>query len=175
MTASNLTTPHGKSGPKNPAWGGRLDELKGYLTDGLSYGLIAVKFGTSRNAISGVVYRLGLNGDQNGTKRRPSASLEARTSAGRIRKKPTTEPRIKIAPAFEATEKTETAADFAPQNPVRLLDLRPWNCRFPLGEPSEMLFCGDPIAQRNYCSGHARLCFKPSAGPKPWVPGRVGG
>lgn len=172
MTAAKLASDLDKRGPKNPKWGEeRITRIKGYLADGLSYELIAREMNTTRNGISGAVYRLGLSDKT--SPRRPSVTKRATTSAGRPRRKPATEPRIKFVPALVPTEATEIAADFVPPNPVRLLDLQPWNCRFPLGEPSEMLFCGDPIARRNYCVGHAHLCFKPSSGPKPWVPGRV--
>lgn len=177
LTAPNLTTPHGKSGPKNPKWPAEhITELKGYLVEGMSAGLIGQRMKRSRNAVCGAIHRLGLS--DKASPRRPSVSKRATTSAGRKRRKPTTEARIKLAPAFKPTEATEIAADFAPPNPVRLIDAVEHVCRWPLGNPSsEMLVCGERTRDEGcpYCRHHALVAYVPSKERKPWVPGRVGG
>lgn len=178
MTAPNLTTPHGKSGPKNPKWPAEhITELKGYLVEGMSAGLIGQRMKRSRNAVCGAIHRLGLS--DKASPRRPSVSKRAMTSAGRKRAKPPTEPRIKFAPALAPTEATEIAADFVPPNPIRFIDSTDETCKWPIDNPSaNMLVCGDPVRDQfgcPYCAAHSRIAYKPYSGPKPWVPGRVGG
>ena len=48
---------------------------------------------------------------------------------------------------------------------VRLMDLRPHSCRFPIGEPDAdgYRFCGERKAGRAYCSAHARIAYLPVA------------
>jgi GcrA cell cycle regulator len=45
---------------------------------------------------------------------------------------------------------------------IALLDLQPHHCRFPLGEGSALLFCGEPkVDGLPYCAGHCRLAYQP--------------
>lgn len=141
----------------------RIDRLKVLLGDGFSCGLIAKHLGNgiSRNAVIGKVSRMGLRPPE---KRQPSVCKPARTSAGRSRKYRTTEAHRELKWRFpekiEPTEATEISIEFIPPNPVTLWDLQENHCRFVLGEPAEMLFCGEPVNYRNYCRGHAILCYR---------------
>lgn len=147
----------------------RIDRLKVLFADGLSCRMIAVELGEgiSRNAVIGKVSRMGLRPPE---KRQPSVCKPARTSAGRSRKSRTTEPPRPLTLFWRPHDKPplipETdepvVVDFIPTNPVRFVDA-PFEgvCKFPLGEPSaEMLICGEAATYRNYCVGHARLCYQ---------------
>ncbi|ESZ60679.1 hypothetical protein NL532_24260 [Mesorhizobium sp. C120A] len=45
---------------------------------------------------------------------------------------------------------------------VALVDLRPNQCRFPVGDPlkEDFGFCGHPMEQGSYCRSHARLAYQ---------------
>lgn len=63
---------------------------------------------------------------------------------------PIEEVEIEVEPAFRAEA-------------VRLMDLRPHHCRFPLGEPDAdgYRFCGERKARGSYCAEHARIAYLP--------------
>lgn len=158
----------------------RIAELKRELAGGLSYSLIAARMGTTRNGISGIVYRLGLsdyakNSVTEPRKHSPSISKRPRTSSGRLRRKSTGGLPIEAAPALNGDEPTDIVVEFIPPNPVTFAQLGEDHCRFPVSD-SPVMFCGErPKEDRPYCTAHCRICYKPSSGAKPWVPGRVEG
>lgn len=158
-------------------WTERLDDLKGYLSLGLSYRVIADKFGTSRGAISGVVDRYGLA--EKDKPRHPSVSKLATTSAGRKRKQRISAAPIEFVPTPEPTEATDIVVEFVPENPIRLVDATKKHCKWPIGEPtSDMLVCGEiKVAggwERPYCGFHSRIAYQPSrsAPRQPLIAGR---
>jgi hypothetical protein len=49
----------------------------------------------------------------------------------------------------------------ATADPITLMDLRPHHCRWPLGEPSDMLYCGaGRLEPHPYCAGHAAIAYE---------------
>ena len=63
---------------------------------------------------------------------------------------------------------TDSPAD----NPVALIDLKPWHCRWPCsGEGHNTIYCGGKREKgRPYCSRHSAIAFKPKEAPrKDWV------
>lgn len=45
----------------------------------------------------------------------------------------------------------------------RLVDLREWNCRYPVTEAPPHLFCGGPCrAGSPYCEQHHAICYRPT-------------
>lgn len=163
----------------------RTDRMKVLLGEGLSCSRIASDLGggLTRNAVIGKISRMGL---RTPGKRVPTVCKDPTTSAGRRRRKRTSAvpdargtyfPSSKFSAAVDASEATDIREEFVPTNPIRFIDSTEQTCKWPLGEPSAaMLICGDPVRDQSgcpYCSYHSRGAYKPSSGPKPWVPGRV--
>lgn len=155
----------------------RIEELKMlfYKVPIVSYAIIGKELGISRCAVAGKVKRLGLaeRCPTRYAKRQPAVSKEARTSAGHTRRKPASARRIEFTPRPLGDEPTDIVVEFIPLNPVTFAQLGEDHCRFPVSD-SPVMFCGErPKEDRPYCTAHCRICYKPSSGPKPWVPGRV--
>jgi hypothetical protein len=41
-----------------------------------------------------------------------------------------------------------------------LFDLGDFDCHWPLGEPADLTYCGQPKANRRYCAHHARISYR---------------
>jgi hypothetical protein len=134
-----------------------------FYTDGESAGVIAKRFGRSRNAVIGVIHRnrvrygFGMKGNAS-VKGAPVAAGERR----KIRHHPPrpTVPREDWRPAKVPLAKKPPVPVMAPRN-VTLLALKHGECRFavtPHAAPADAhLFCGLP-ADGTYCDHHKRIC-----------------
>lgn len=128
----------------------RVAALRTLWTQGLSAAEVARRLGgVTRNAVIGKVWRLRLSGGRPPGPPRPvrvARSPRRRRSRGVRRVGPGP---LEAQPAW--TPGSGLVAD--------LLDLRPGDCRWPVGDPREpgFAFCGRPAERGPYCGGHGRL------------------
>jgi GcrA cell cycle regulator len=142
----------------------RVQQLRTYVTAGLSCSQIACEIGVSRNAVIGKIHRLGLSPGK-----RP-AGVAKRMRATRERAGPTRLVRLLRAVAAQM-------AAVAPVEPMpvaiesarrcSLLELAGGHCRWPLSDPgkADFGFCGnDAIEGLSYCAGHAQIAYRLPSG-----------
>lgn len=129
------------------------DLLTQLWSDGLSAGLIGAKFGLTRSAILGRVFRMGL------TKRRDSPT-PTRPRVPKWRKRPTYSPRQAWLAPVDFIGPMPSSDWCA--NPVDLVDIKTNQCRWVVGEPKDFKFCGDSTMDGcSYCERHRRVVYKP--------------
>lgn len=133
----------------------REETLKRLYAEKLSYSLIAAELGgITRNAVIGKSHRMGLE------RRGPADGQPVRKT--KFRKPYTRAPWAVPRPHLEATEALELPVEIV-ADPVTLRDLESHHCRWPLGDPPDMMFCG--AHQRkgySYCARHYRMAYQPS-------------
>lgn len=130
---------------------------------------IAIEIGgTTRNAVIGKLHRAGLTMSH----RTPGVKIKCDPSARLPGSKPGRRP---DGYRRRALPKTPIARPFAEPEIIVLLgrneaactfaQLGRDTCRYPYGEPhaADFAFCGRSSEGRTYCSGHARICYQPSA------------
>jgi GcrA cell cycle regulator len=154
----------------------RVDQLRHFLTAGLTCSQIAAEIGVTRNAVIGKIHRLGLSpGRPRG--RQPSA-LAQRMRSPRMAPALPRPPRSAIAQLLRAMTRLEAvnvvrfpgATEMPAVESVKhcsLLELDSNGCRWPLGDPgkADFGFCGnESIAGVSYCAGHARLAYRLPSG-----------
>lgn len=159
----------------------RTERLKKLHAAGIGYGRIAVELGLkSKNAVSGLVYRLGLSA-ANGKRR--SQSRAQMSAAGRARRlrvataSPTVREKVADAGGADAWVKKHLAKPLKEPEPLPPLEpvtmrktfdqLEDGDCRWPVGDPRHdgFGFCGLPkVAGRPYCPD---CCRRASGGPAP--------
>jgi GcrA cell cycle regulator len=134
----------------------RKEQLRKLWTDGLSCRDIAAQLGDglSRNAVIGMVTRMGL-------------SHRPRSGGRPAKKRPV--PRTRTLPRFAfrtpPARPGHGPVDLPveqPANPVTLLELTDRSCRWPSGNnPATMLFCGaTSVEGQPYCERHCRVAFQ---------------
>lgn len=142
--------------------GARRERLVELWGQGLSASQIASAMHCTRNAVIGAAHRIGLNGREPGkpapqyvpdvNKRErplPVAPLISRAAFPEIKVKP---PKL---------EKIVTHLAVGPIVPVHMVDLGRNQCRFMIGESSDLMFCGRATAEgKTYCCGHAGIVYK---------------
>jgi GcrA cell cycle regulator len=136
--------------PKCEAWLRKL-----WNEHRLSASQIGSLLGITRNAVIGKARRLDLD-------RRNTANHKPRTPIAdrrkRWRKRPT-RPLIKVSSMPEAIPAPRPAV--VNGQPVLLVDLRAEHCRWVLGDPKEMLFCGALKEDcSSYCVEHAKRAYQ---------------
>lgn len=102
--------------------------------------------GVTRNAVIGKAHRL---------------KLSNRVSPIQQNKKPAAP--VKAAPEKKPPQKHVIAEHDANREGVSLIDLKPSQCRWPLGDPQEegFGFCGDHrLSGLPYCSEHAQVAYQ---------------
>lgn len=133
-----------------------VEMLRELVAEGLPFSDIASRLPimVSRNAVIGKAKRLGLEKPVKVGGKKVERSLSGR------------EKRLKNARAAAvarapAASPTETPEPF--NGGVTLDELRPGQCRFPIGDPSDpgFRFCGAK-AVGPYCEAHRSLCFRRS-------------
>ena len=155
----------------------RVEQLRNYVTAGLTCSQIADEIGVTRNAVIGKIHRLGLS-----TAGRKPAALAKQMREGPLQARRQTrlvrllraahaqmaeaaQPRDPlqapaVAPVIETTQ-IESARRCS------LLELGGDRCRWPLGDPAtaSFAFCGnDAVTGFSYCVGHARLAYRLPSG-----------
>lgn len=143
-----------------------LQTLRTMRGDGASMGQIADVLGCTRNAIAGLVNRLGLAlPKKRAVRPRTEAPPRARPNmmtinARAARRDPFKAPRPPIAPENRA----ERPADM-PECRTTFEELSPGGCRWPEGDATPYLFCDAPVLKdRSYCACHCKLAFAPTPG-----------
>ena len=114
----------------------------------------ALGSGLTRNAVLGKIHRL----------RGKGTSLPTSAATPALKPKPKPKPKL-FAPALTPRPATLTPYDtIDPKTPglLRMLDLQPHNCRWPLNSAlqGEYYFCGAQVApDRPYCPTHVALAY----------------
>lgn len=127
----------------------------GRLTDlwqaGQSYTQIAAELSITRGAVSGHVRRLGLQRGSMVPNRRYAKPPVAKVALLK---------EVAKAPPASPPSPPATAPD-----PLRipLLELHPFHCRWPIGDPrnADFGFCGHAKVGRSYCEFHQSVAFVP--------------
>jgi GcrA cell cycle regulator len=152
----------------------KIELLRKLWLDGMSASRIAKELssGTTRNAVIGKVYRLGLSG-----RAKSSGTVEASMQHARVR----SSRRAEVAALPVVHGNTALAFDLAPieapvrevredvvvafSEPVTILELRESMCHWPIGDPGspEFRFCGAAkrVGAGPYCAHHAGIAFQP--------------
>ena len=142
----------------------RVEQLRSYVSTGLTCSQIAAEIGVTRNAVIGKISRLGLSPGRN-------AAAAAGSGAARVRR-----PRVQTQRQFLRLMFAETPciADEAATGLVAidsaqrcsLLELGQDKCRWPVSDAgdADFAFCGNAaIKGFSYCTGHARMAYRSSA------------
>lgn len=150
----------------------RIDELKILWAEGLSGTEIADKFGgvMTRNAVIGKVHRLGLAG-RNDRKKGPPVGSHQRYHRRRATREEMQVRRLKTgthqAPRIEVdtfqiySHPDDDLIPFGQR--CTLLELTPFNCHWPVGDPKSdnFFFCGGATETGPYCAYHHRVGYQP--------------
>ena len=161
----------------------RVQQLRSFVTAGLTCSQIAAEIGVTRNAVIGKVHRLGLSTSGGRPGRRPSNFTQRPRTGPSDRPSEPREPRSRLARLLRAATAGQTVVPFpspsaidpagidppAVENVMRcsLLELAGGGCRWPLSDPGkdDFGFCGNAaIAGLSYCAGHARLAYRLPSG-----------
>jgi GcrA cell cycle regulator len=127
----------------------RIEQLKAHVAAGLSCGAIARKLDLSRSAVIGKINRLRVaRGNPLITARKP-----------RPRKAST-----KLADVTAVVEPEEILPAEVVETPASglfaLVDLEPWQCKYPIGDALPYRFCGAQSVQGcSYCAEHIPVVF----------------
>lgn len=154
------------------------------LNDGASFRVVAEAFSTTRNAVSGFVWRQRKKGvrihtllpNGAGTTHRRSPVVVKLKREKKDKKAPVTQSLIFGAPRppshfLRAPQAPEAALARAAKNepvvsliPRTVLDAKMFQCRFPIsGIGADMMFCGNKVAHvhTSYCEGHGKTVYQP--------------
>lgn len=118
----------------------------------------------SRNAVIGIIHRLGLNGRISPSKPRLTRQVKARATPSKVMMPPIPPKRTYIPRVVEAAVdpiRDEHGAFFT------VLTINDSVCKWPIGEPQDkgFAFCGRGAEIGRYCACHARLAFQPANAP----------
>lgn len=149
----------------------RVKRLTDLYAQGVSCSVIARDLGgVSRNAVIGKIHRLNL-ARRNTLQRKPTVQ-PPRYAKRKI--KPKTAFQRFIADQERDPLPIEPIADVAR---VSLIDLEPHHCRWVVGEPSEMRFCGaEKVPGLPYCQCHGARAYRapyPATGRPSFVIGKT--
>jgi GcrA cell cycle regulator len=142
----------------------RVEQLRNFLSAGLTCSQIAAEIGVTRNAVIGKIHRLGLGPG------RPAAA-PGRPCPPRTRRQPFSPQRqfLRLIDAQAPGGAAGAALIAAPVDSAHscsLLELAQGKCRWPVGDPgaADFAFCGNAAAAGfSYCAGHARMAYRSPA------------
>lgn len=127
--------------------------------DGSTASEIAERYGCTRNAVTGLLHRMGLLGIQRKraplTEKRISPAHTGGLAFSIIN-------RLSAPPVAPVDQPPMKVADVTPLN-LSLMQLVPGVCRYPYGgeDGVPITFCGhDSIEGQSYCPSHAALCWR---------------
>ena len=153
-----------------------VEALKRLALEGRSASVIAQALGAaSRNAVIGKANRIGIKLSGGGRAFAPCAApiqMYPTPSTASPRPKPTpSKQRLAVALSrdsrFDRREKASSSfaePEVKEMPRVRLEEIRPFACRWPLGDPTsgDFAYCGLETAYgRSYCAGHSRMAYLP--------------
>ena len=159
-----MTHPSTSTSSSGATWNPqRVEQLRNFLSAGLSCSQIAAEIGVTRNAVIGKIHRLGLGPG------RPAAGT-GRACPPRVRRRPFSAQRqllrlIQGQAAGVADGAALAAEPIESAQRCSLLELAQGTCRWPLSDPgaADFAFCGNAaIAGLSYCAGHARMAYRPA-------------
>lgn len=139
----------------------RIEQLRHFVTAGLTCSQIASEIGVSRNAVIGKIHRLGIGPG------RPAAS-PARVCPPRVRR-PRHSPQSRLLqlfaaqPPFLADGADAALAPIDTAQRCSFMAVAQGKCRWPIGDPCDanFLFCGnEAVTGFSYCAGHARVAYR---------------
>lgn len=145
----------------------RIDELRRLWREGISCGIIAKRFETTRNSVIGKVHRLNLPARKTLVKQ--ARQLDRRPS---YRQRITPRLAVKRSGNGHHTYVHKRKSQEAPVIPVpvvlpepeslnlTIMDLKPGQCRWAHGD-GPFLFCGVPTGGDTYCPHHHGRAVKP--------------
>jgi hypothetical protein len=170
MTAVAVV-PHSQRRPNQHTAGWppyRVEELKRRWAAGESFGVISAAMKLTRNQIAAAKARLGLPTRKTKTTL-PNATEGAVAALRHWNNRPaTTKPTPKkVAKSSAAPAPKKPPPGLPKEKPevtpvetrVGLLELKPGQCKFPIGDPksADFAFCGQPaVSGRRYCAEHYR-------------------
>jgi len=142
----------------------RVEQLRNFVTAGLTCSQIAAEIGVTRNAVIGKIHRLGL------APGRPAAA-PGRACPPRTRRPRFSSQRqlLRLIDAQEPAGQDTSAFAVIPIDSAQrcsFLELAQGKCRWPVGDPAaaDFAFCGNATAAGfSYCAGHARMAYRPAA------------
>jgi GcrA cell cycle regulator len=129
---------------------------------GYSSSQIGAELGITRNAVMGKLNRLGLSGTVPKGNKVPRPRRASGGAVGVQRSQRLKNARRRMF-ACESNEQPADQSDCA----VSFMDVQPHQCRYPIGEPSDLnsfRFCGAQKLEEAgspYCLRHTRLCWTP--------------
>lgn len=150
-------------------WGADTEaELTRLVDEGLSARAISkVMVCVSRNAVISKCRRMGLV--LQGNRGRPSKLEDGAKAPKRPKTKPVAIGLItssKISPPEVATAEIPLPEVSSPEvSRCSFFDLEPDMCRYMIGEPSEMRYCGDKTCNPKsmWCTRHSKMVYTPAA------------
>lgn len=121
-----------------------IERLRKLAKTGKSFKQIGAILGYSRNACAGKAHREGICKAPSDLTPRP--------------KKFVPKPVTKAIPPTPVPPETKVLD----MRLITMMQLTRHDCRYPIGEGEDMLFCGLPKQpNRSYCKEHAETCYKP--------------
>lgn len=136
----------------------KTDEIVRLLNEtDMSHRQIAAQVGCSRNAVSGVAMR-----NRSRVTRTPHASPKAKAKEAKPKKLGNTSHNFFLKapkPINPPLAEPSNPELYAKRQARAIMQLKPRQCRFPLGEGDEFYFCWDSVMNPNcsYCAKHYRL------------------
>jgi len=130
------------------------ETLRKLAKTGMSFKQIGAVIGYTRNACIGKARREKIGKAMPDTAPRPKKFISKKEPNWGIKYKP-----IKASPIPPETKAPDMLL-------IPMMELTSNNCRYPIGENENTLFCGLPRHRgRPYCKQHADVCYKPMLPP----------
>jgi GcrA cell cycle regulator len=144
----------------------RADRVRRYWSeDGLSASQIGELMGCSRNAIIGLVHRNGFKKPSLGEIRSQNAKAQPKGDDKKFIPKKKARSKPNPPPKFLIPRNKPMMPVCEPVNAITFWKLKPWSCRWPIGDPplNTLRFCGKSVEKgRSYCPSHCDMAYQPS-------------
>lgn len=129
---------------------------------------IADMFGVSKNSIAGIIWKYVKKGKKSGVNTYRQQQQQPQLTRGFKHMIPETPSKDRIIQKYAppATFIPFEPRTYIPKNTIPMQELTETSCREVIGDPKNMLCCGEPIVQGAYCKHHAEINYKPHTAPK---------